>query len=184
MPTSILRGIFLLLCLCALGARGENAAGKGGPFIEYHSTPVSAFDSALTGVPIVLGGSGVGLASRNFKLGGAGGAGFLWNPSQNVQFGLGYGGMLGEYTLTNWLNVRLVIGGGGYAVAKIVDETEAQKTVEKLSSGGFFLFLPSVNADIALNNAVKLSMGLGYFLPNVSNLQSVTFTVALNIGKQ
>jgi len=167
-----------------MNARAESASGKGGPFIEYHGSSIANFDPQIGGTPIVLGGSGVGLASRNFKLGGSGGAGFLWNASQNVQFGLGYGGILGEYTITNWLNARLVVGGGGYSVAKVVNETDANKTLEKLSSGGFFLFLPSLNADIALNNGVKLSMGLGYFLPNISQLQSLTFTVALNVGRQ
>ncbi len=183
------RNFWGLICLLGLTwsliqAKAEtSASGKGGPFISLHGTPVSEFDANLKGSPLVLGGSGVGLASRNFKLGGSGGAGFLWNPSQNIEFGMGYGGILGEYTLTNWLNIRLIIGGGGYAIAKITDETQSSRTVEKLASGGFFLFLPSINADIPINNVVKLSLGLGYFLPNVSKLQSVVFTLALNIGK-
>jgi len=184
MLTRNLLGVLLFASLLSSHALAESAAGKGGPFMEYHATSISAFDAELTGSPLVLGGSGVGLASKHFRLGGAGGAGFLWNPSQNVQFGLGYGGLLGEYVITNWLNVRLVIGGGGYAVAKIVSETESERTLEKLSSGGFFLFHPTVNADIPINNMLRLSVGLGYFLPNVSQLQSATFTVALNIGKQ
>lgn len=184
MPNRLFWGVAALLLLFSAPVRAESqAAGKGGPFLMVHATPVSEFDGDLKGAPLVLGGSGVGLASRNFRLGGAGGAGFLWNPSQNIEFGMGYGGILGEYSITNWLNIRLIIGGGGYAISKIVEESQTEKTVEKIASGGFFLFLPSLNADIPLSNSVKLSLGLGYFLPNVSKLQSVTFNVGLNIGK-
>lgn len=169
---------FLILVGWVSVGRGETSSGRGGPFLALHTSPLSAFDPEILGTPVVIGGVGFGSTAKNFRMGGGGGGGFLYNSTENVHFGLGYGGGVGEYQLTSWLFARLMIGGGGYAVAKTVLETESQRVLRKLSSGGFVLFYPQLSAEIPINNVIKLAVIAGYFLPNVGRLQS--FTVAAN----
>ena len=174
----------LFFCCCVSQLRGESASvGRGGPYIQYHVMPLSNFDAELSGNPLVIGGVGFATVSRNFRLGGGGGGGFLWNGSNNVTFGMGYGGVVGELGITTWLNARLMIGGGGYAVAKIVSETISERTLSKVNSDGFLLFLPSLHFDFPIHNWLKFSASLGYFLPNNSRLHSVTIGVGLLFGK-
>ena|SRR3989338_5947930 len=171
--------IWIALCFFSLGAYGERGGGgRGGPFISLHTSPMSDFDPDISGAPVVIGGIGFGSSTKTFRIGGGGGGGFLFNPTENVHFGLGYGGGVGEYQLTSWLFARLMIGGGGYALAKTVLETESQRVLRKLSSGGFVLFYPQLSAEIPIARSIKLAVIAGYFLPNVSRLQS--FTVAAN----
>jgi len=170
------------LALAEGGSLG-GGGGQGGPLFEYHFNSVASFDPALSGNPLVIGGVGFGYAAKNFRLGGGGAGGFLWNPSENIQFGMGYGGAIGEYLLTPWLAARLLIGGGGYAVAKVVTQTDTTTTLAKLSSGGFVLFYPSVVAEIPVQNWFKVGVTLGYFLPNVAKLQSLTMGLNFLFGK-
>ncbi|MBI3293800.1 MAG: hypothetical protein HYZ71_03600 [Deltaproteobacteria bacterium] len=171
--------IILVTTIVARGEAGGGTGGRGGPFIAIHTNPLSVFDTDVTGTPVVIGGVGFGSGTKTFRFGGGGGGGFLYNPSDNVTFGMGYGGGIGEYTLTRWLYARLMIGGGGYALAKTVLETESQRILRKLSSGGFVFFYPQLSAEIPVNNIFKLTIQAGYFLPNIGKLQS--FTVAANV---
>lgn len=158
--------------------------GRGGPFLDYHSSSLGSFDSGIAGSPIVIGGAGFGWATKNFRIGGGGGGGFLWNATDNVTFGMGYGGVVGEYTIAPpWLNARLMIGGGGYSIAKITSQTDTQQTFQRLSSGGFILFHPQICAEIKVHSWAYLSAMLGYFLPNVGRLQSFTIGVNIMFGK-
>jgi hypothetical protein len=192
-PRSLALLFYAVLCLAGCLATtksaiaestvGATVGGKGGPFIEYHFNPLSAFDPALTGNPITIGGVGFGYAAKNFRLGGGGAGGFLWNPSDNIQFGMGYGGAVGEYVLSSWLAARLLIGGGGFAVAKVISETDTTRTLQKLNSGGFVLFYPSMVAEIPIHPWLKLGVNLGYFLPNISKLQSFTMGFNVLFGK-
>jgi len=176
--SSFLRSVILVVCLMgcsAVLARG----GRGGPFIDYHGKSLSSFDAAIGGNPLVIGGTGFGFASKKFRFGGAGGGGFLMNGTENVQFGMGYGGLVGEYLITKWLYARLLMGGGGYSVTKITSQTPSQINQERIGGGGFFLFHPSVNAEIKLNRQTFLDVSIGYFLPNVQKLTS--FTIGFNL---
>lgn len=174
----------VLLALAASGAFAESVGGgRGGPFLQYHTASLAQFDGEIKGNPVVVGGMGFGFSSRTFRVGGAGGAGFLWGPSDNVQFGMGYGGIIGEFIIVPWLSARMLVGGGGYAVSKVAADTPSQQTLDKLGSGGFFLFHPGVNADITLNNMMKLGISAGYFLPNIGELQSFTLTFCLSFGR-
>lgn len=183
------RALWGLLGLALLVTPGSlfaevSGGGRGGPFLEYHNRSLSAFDPEVSGNPVLIGGFGFASTSKKFRIGGGGGGGFLMNPSENVQFGLGYGGVVGEYTINEWLNARLLIGGGGYGVVKIISETETERVIRKLSTGGFFLFFPSVNAEIQLTKFSALHVGIGYFLPNVNRLDSVTVIFSLIMGKK
>lgn len=169
--------------LTGLSSRAETSSGRGGPFLAIHTSPLSAFDPEVFGTPVVIGGVGFGSSSKTFRFGGGGGGGFLYNATENVHFGLGYGGGVGEYQLTSWLFARLMIGGGGYALAKTVLETESQRVLRKLSSGGFVLFYPQLSAEIPVNNGFKLAVIAGYFLPNVGRLQSFTIAANFIFGK-
>lgn len=175
--------IFILMCVMLFtGANSfaESTGGRGGPFVEYHANSLTNFDSGVAGSPIIIGGVGFAWATAKFRLGGGGGGGFLWNGSDNLHFGLGYGGVVGEYVIAPyWLNARLMIGGGGYAVAKITTETDATRVVQKINSGGFILFHPSINAEIKIYNWVSIDFMAGYFLPNIGRLHS--FTVGINL---
>ncbi len=166
-------------------AFGEGAVsgGRGGPFLEIHGASLSQFDSNIAGKPVVIGGSGFGYSSKNFRIGGGGGGGFLWNPSDNVQFGMGYGGAIGEYVIASWLAFRLMVGGGGFTIGKVLSDTESAKSVQKISSGGFILFYPGISGEIPITASLKVSMVVGYFLPNVTKLQGWTFTINLQFGK-
>lgn len=180
------RKLFFLFIFCLVASSSfaeTSGSGKGGPFIQYHSNSVGRFDGDMKGNPVVVGGVGFGYSTKNFRLGGAGGAGFLWGSSNNVQFGLGYGGVVGDLSLASWLSARLLIGGGGYSVAKIADQTIIAQTLSKLNSGGFVLFHPALNADIPLSNMMKLGFSFGYFLPNIGELQSFTLTTSLTFGR-
>lgn len=184
-----LLSVLLAACFTLLSSNllaegtGGIGNGAGGPYLQYHSTGLSAFDGGLKGQPVVIGGMGYGTVAKGFRLGGAGGGGFLWGPSSNAHFGLGFGGAIGQYQISSWLVGSLLIGGGGYAVAKVVSQTDSTSTVEKISTGGFILFHPSIQAEIPLQNWTRLSISLGYFLPNVANLQSLTVSTILIFGK-
>jgi len=186
MRISLLIGVVFALIQGSLAyAEGGGAGngGRGGPFVQLHTASLAEFDSEIQGYPIILGGAGFGLTTKSFRLGGGGGGGFVWNPSNNVQFGLGFGGVVGEYAITPWLSVRLMIGGGGYALSKIVSESDTQRTERKIASGGFLLFHPSVSAEVQVQSWLKLGGSVGYFLPNVSRLQSLTIGLQLIFGK-
>jgi len=157
--------------------------GRGGPFLEYHSSSLSKFDPTLVGNPVVIGGAGYGFASKVFRIGGGGGGGFLWDAGDSVNFGMGYGGAIGEYQISTWLTARLMIGGGGYSIAKVLTETDTTRVVEKVSSGGFLFFYPSLAAEMPLDGWVNIAFHLGYFLPNVSKLHSFTVGIHLVFGK-
>lgn len=165
-------------------SRGEGSAGggRGGPFIEYHFNSLMNFDAGVSGNVLVIGGIGYAWATKKFRLGGAGGGGFLWNGSDNLSFGMGYGGIVGEYAIAPWFNARLLIGGGGYSVAKVTFETDSSRIVQKIDSGGFIAFHPSVNADIKIYSWASLALTAGYFLPNVGKLHSFTAGVNLVFG--
>lgn len=122
-----------VLCLGG-GALAETASGRGGPFVQFHVKPLSAFDPLLGGNIMVVGGKGIGVVAKNFRLGGAGGGGFAWGAGENVSFGMGYGGVLSEYTITPWMTASMLVGGGGFAVSRIVAETTTSTTFEKISS--------------------------------------------------
>jgi len=174
---------FFICCLSTSVFAALTIGARGGPFFEFHTSNLSAFDSDVRGNPVVVGGIGMGTVSKKVRIGGMGGGGFLFTGSDNVQFGLGYGGVVGEYLIAKWLTARLLIGGGGYSIVKIVSETSSSIIVEKISTGGFFLFYPSVNVEIPIHNWLKLHFNLGYFLPNVSKLDSITTTISLVVGR-
>jgi hypothetical protein len=157
--------------------------GKGGPFIQYNNNSLSAFDSNISGNPLIIGGLGFGWASKTFRIGGGGGGGFLWSGSESAQFGIGYGGLVGEYIVSEWLMARMMIGGGGYAVSRIISETDTTIQVQKIGSGGFILFHPQIVADIKIGQWASLGFSIGYFLPNVAKLQSPSFSIQLMFGR-
>ena len=157
--------------------------GKGGPFVQYNNKSLSSFDSAMSGNPVVIGGIGFGWASKTFRVGGGGGGGFLWSGNESAQFGIGYGGIVGEYIISEWLMGRMMIGGGGYAVSKVISETDTTVQVQKIASGGFILFHPQIVADLKIGQWASLGFSIGYFLPNVAKLQSPSFSVQLTFGR-
>lgn len=157
--------------------------GKGGPYFQYNNASLSQFDPEISGNPLIIGGMGFGWASKKFRIGGGGGGGFLWSGSESAQFGIGYGGMVGEYIIADWLLGRMLIGGGGYSVSKVVSETDTVLQVEKISSGGFILFHPQVVADIKIGQWASLGFSIGYFLPNVARLHSPSFSIQLMFGR-
>ena len=185
MRRNFARAIVALCLTLSIPLFGEAlGGGRGGPFIDYHSGSLSAFDSGVAGSPIVIGGVGFGWATKSFRIGGGGGGGFLWNATDNVTFGMGYGGVVGEYTIAApWLSARLMIGGGGYSVAKVTTQTDTQQTFQRLSSGGFILFHPQLSAEVRVHSWAYLSAMIGYFLPNVGRLHSFTFGFNIMFGK-
>jgi len=187
MKSSKTAPLLALICALFIGSSAlgvQTGGGRGGPFIQYHSRSLSAFDAGVQGNPILVGGMGFATTSKKFRIGGGGGGGFLMNASENVQFGLGYGGVVGEYKINSFMNARLLIGGGGYGVVKVISETETDRVLRKLSTGGFFLFFPSVNFEIPLTKFSILNVGLGYFLPNVNRLDSLTVNVSVIMGRK
>lgn len=170
-------------CWGAWAESGGNLSARGGAFVQVHTTSLASFDPELGGNPIVIGGEGFAAIGKGFRIGGGGGAGFVWSPTDATQFSLGYGGLIGEYQFFSWLSARLLLGGGGYGVAKTVVDSSAQTTDAKIASGGFLLILPSIGADVALNNAMRLGVRVGYFMPNVSNLQGLLVAIHLTFGK-
>jgi hypothetical protein len=180
-----IRVLYLFLCVSASFVSAETTSGgRGGPFIHYHASNLSAFDPGISGSPVVIGGVGMGWVSKSFKLGGGGAGGFLWNGSDNLAFGLGYGGVVGEYTITSWMYGRIMIGGGGYAVGKILSQTDTTTTTQKINSGGFLLFHPSVLFQIQVAKWCSLAADIGYFLPNVGKLHSFTAGVNVLMGSK
>ncbi len=177
-----LTAMAFLCCLSSILIAENLGGGRGGPFLEYHARSLSVFDTSVSGTPAVIGGVGFGWATRSFRLGGGGGGGFLWNGSDNVEFGMGYGGLVGEYAIAPWLTGRLMIGGGGYSVSKVTSESDSSRTFQKLDSGGFILFHPSLMADIKIHSWCMIAVNLGYFLPNVGKLQSATLGFNLLFG--
>jgi hypothetical protein len=175
----------ILLCFGARNSFAEQstAAARGGINFAYHFNSLAAFDAELAGTPFVVGGEGFATVFKNFRVGGGGGGGFVWTTSDNIMFGMGYGGVLGEYTPAPWLAIRLLIGGGGYAVAKVTTDSINTQTISKLSAGGFILFYPSVRFEIPLSAIVKISVNVGYFVPNKAQLRSVTMGISLLFGK-
>ncbi len=154
----------------------------GGPFFEYHVAPLSSFSPNLSGNAVVIGGVGYGTLGKNFRIGGGGGGGFVWDASLEVEFGMGYGGVIGEYSITNWMKVNMLIGGGGYSLARILSKTESTTTLEKIASGGFVLFYPGISFEIEVKKFLFLSTKIGYFLPGDARLHSFTLGFTLLIG--
>lgn len=176
--------VFFLLSFFALHGGAETlGGGKGGPYIQYNNASLSSFDNEISGNPLIIGGMGFGWASKKFRVGGGGGGGFLWSGSESAQFGIGYGGMVGEYLISDWFLARMLIGGGGFSVSKVVSETVTTLQVEKISSGGFILFHPQVVADIKIGQWASLGFSIGYFLPNVARLHSPSFSIQLMFGR-
>ena len=97
---------------------------------------------------------------------------------------MGYGGVVGEYIIAPpWLVARMMIGGGGYSIAKTVSETDSTRTLDKISSGAFILFHPQIMFDFKVHNWLSLGGSIGYFLPNVGKLHSLTIGFNLMFGK-
>ena len=177
-------GGFVLFFLFSPFLKAETlGGGKGGPYIQYNNASLSRFDSEIGGNPLIIGGLGFGWASKKFRIGGGGGGGFLWSGTESAQFGIGYGGMVGEYIIADWLLARMMIGGGGYAVSKIISETDTTLQVKKISSGGFILFHPQIVADIKIGQWASLGFSIGYFLPNIARLHSPSFSIQLMFGR-
>lgn len=132
---------------------------------------------------MVVGGKGVGTLAKNFRLGGAGGGGFAWGAGDNVSFGMGYGGVIAEYSLTSWMSASMLVGGGGFAVSRITSETISTTTYEKISAGGFVLFYPSIDFEVKVRPYISIVGNLGYFLPTNTRLHSVTLGVSVLMGK-
>ncbi|NBX77243.1 MAG: hypothetical protein EBQ92_11860 [Proteobacteria bacterium] len=179
----ILGGLLCFLLLAPNATAETLGGGKGGPFIQYNNASLANFDKSIAGNPLIIGGIGFGWASKTFRVGGGGGGGFLWSGSESAQFGIGYGGMVGEYIISEWLMARLMIGGGGFSVSKIISETDSTLQVQRISSGGFLLFHPQVVADIKIGQWASLGFSIGYFLPNVGRLQSPSFSIQLMFGR-
>lgn len=182
-----MRLIFAALLLVALVPARLYAeaigGGKGGPFIQHNSADLSRFDGDISGTPMIIGGYGFGWATKTFRIGGGGGGGFLWSGSETTQFGMGYGGVVGEYLISEWLFARLLIGGGGYSVSKVLVQTDTLLQVQKISSGGFILFHPQIVADIKLSPFSSLGFSLGYFAPNIAKLNSFSVSIQLMVGR-
>ncbi len=175
--------ILLLWAASSHAMGGGQGGGRGGIVWAYHTGSLSAFDPQISGNPMVIGGVGFAFTSKSFRIGGGGGGGFLWTGSDNANFGMGYGGAIGEYTVMPWLNARLMIGGGGFSVSRLVSESDTTRTVQKINSGGFLLFYPQLSAEVKISSFVYLAFNLGYFIPNVSKLQSFTMGLNLMFGK-
>jgi hypothetical protein len=161
----------------------EMTSGQGGLYTELHLANLSAFDPSVSGLPIVLGGEGFGSVTRNFRIGGGGGGGFIYGPNDSTHFGMGYGGVMGEYLFSNWLSFSLLIGGGGYAISNVVSSSQTQALTTQVAAGGFLLVKPALKAEFPISNAVRISGSIGLFLPNVSQLQSVTVGLHLAFGR-
>lgn len=140
--------ILPFLCLALFGivqssvAEPAGGAGRGGAFLEFHTTSLSSFDSSVSGNPIVFGGEGFSYVAKNFRLGGGGGVAFLMNSSNSTHFGMGYGGVMAEYSFTAWLSIGLMIGGGAYAISTVNSGSDASSTVSTVSADGFLLVKP------------------------------------------
>jgi hypothetical protein len=173
--------VCLLMSSSVLGA--GIGSGRGGFYFHYHGSSLNSFDPALNGNPFVIGGAGFGAINKTFRIGGGGGGGFIWSGNDSVNFGMGYGGAIAEFTVLPWLNASLLIGGGGYSVAKTLSQTDTTTTVQKINSGGYLLFYPSLTADVSIDGWVFLGFHIGYFLPNVSKLQSFTTGIHVTFGK-
>lgn len=187
MNFQITLGALLLLFVATICsqtyAESGSSGGRGGAFVQMHTNPLSAFDPEMKGTPLVVGGEGFAPLGKGFRIGGGGGGGFLWNASNNSQFAMGFGGLMGDYDANHWLSFRIILGGGGYAVSKTISDTNSLTTEQKLGSGGFLLVAASVGAEVSISSGSKLGFRLGYFLPNVQHLQSLTLGVHLSFGK-
>lgn len=182
-PNAFLILLLLLLFGSVAFARGLSS-GRGGPYMEYHSSSLGSFDSELVGNTVFLGGVGYGAAGKEFRIGGGGAAGFVWDGGSNIDYGVGYGGIVGEYEVSPWLNVGLMVGAGGYSISKIIAQTNSQVTFQKIASGAFVLFYPTVTAEVKLKKGwLSLGAKVGYFLPNESRLHSFTLGITLLFGK-
>lgn len=177
-------GVFFCFSILSISVSAETlGGGKGGPFIQYNTKSLAAFDSQMAGNPLIIGGIGFGWASKKFRIGGGGGGGFLWSGSESAQFGIGYGGMVGEYIIADWLLARMMIGGGGYSVSRIISETATILEVQRIASGGFLMFHPQIVADIKIGQWASLGFSLGYFVPNIARLHSMSFSIQLMFGR-
>lgn len=164
-------------------ALGAGTTARGGPYFEYHTNSLSSFDPRISGNAFVIGGVGYGSLGKSFRLGGGGGGGFLWDSSNDVSYGMGYGGAIGQYLVAPWMSFQMMIGGGGFSVARVITQTDTTTTLEKISAGGFVLFYPSVCFEVNLRKFLSLSAKLGYFLPNNAKLHSFTLGLTLLLGE-
>lgn len=178
------RYLFLFILLFNAPSFGLSPRGAGGgPFLEYHLRDLSAFDPTVSGNPVVMGGMGLTPVGRQFLLGGGGGASFLLGGSSTVQFGMGYGGMIGVFQFASYLSARVLVGGGGFALVEVLSESETQRVVRKISSGGFIVFHPTLDFDFSLMRTTQCALSLGYFLPSVSDLAGVTISLRIQFGR-
>ena len=121
--------------------------------------------------------------AKNFRLGGGGGVAFLMNSSNSTHFGMGYGGVMAEYSFTAWLSIGLMIGGGAYAISTVNSGSDASSTVSTVSADGFLLVKPDLLVEVPINSWFRLGAAVSLFLPNVSKLQSLNFGLHFIVGR-
>lgn len=151
----------------------ENGGGRGSIFINYHPAQLSSFATAPGATMIMIGGNGMADLFGGLRLGGGGGSGFIVTSPGTLYMGMGYGGILADYRLTNWLTVQCLLGAGGFSLSNAAGN---------IASGGFILLHPSITAEIAVTPKSKLGIILGYFMPNEIRLLSATLGVSWIFG--
>lgn len=156
---------------------------QGGSLMQYHTRSLSSFSSRVEGNPLLIGATGCLSLSRDFCVGGQASAAFVSGAGVPVSFPMGYAGLMGQYSLNQFLSFRLTVGGGAYRLERVVAETTQSKMVEKISNGAFGVAHPSLTLQVEAMKGMFLVGSLGYFLPTVEELRSFTLGINLLFGR-
>ena len=178
MKTFLLTIAAIVIFTCRLFAQEETLIGGGeishggfgGPVIKY---------TQIYGEPALLvGGRGGWIINHSFILGG-GGYGLVNNIRSNnsqpvgmvginsTYLNFGYGGVELEYIIQSdkliHSSISTLVGGGSISYRnKLWDEIDDQNDDLNSPSDGFFVFEPSINAELNIISFMRINAGFSY----------------------
>ncbi|MGE5363953.1 MAG: hypothetical protein ACM3SM_07470 [Bacteroidota bacterium] len=171
--------LFLLLSSAVLAQQDETlingkieSGGYGGPVVKFSqinnefAVLVGGYGGWLIDHQFMIGGGGFGMAS-NIKADPSVQQAYGRGRTLNLEFG--YGGLMLEYISNSralvHYSVSALIGAGGavyHERSSYDDNEEILADDDHLPSDGFFVFEPTVNAEMNVTSFFRIAAGASY----------------------
>ncbi len=187
MKTILVLLISTIIISCQIYAQEETLFGRGEISHGGFGGPVVKYTQIKNEPALLVGGRGGWIINHSFMIGG-GGYGLVNNINKNNLFvsgyflnrpyiNFGYGGIEVEYIALSdnlaHFSVCTLIGGGGVSYRNNLWEDNYDNNDWNSPSDAFFVFEPSLNAELNVISFLRLNAGISYRFVSGINLDDL-----------